>query len=97
MRARIEDNILYLHQEDVPVYKKNGSIVRNNYFWSLRSIAAYSKQNTDWEFDREVWIALARMLLFFTQSGYLPLSATMLEFSIEVEIPDVFRSVSTRI
>jgi hypothetical protein len=34
-------------------------------------------------------------LLFFTESGYLGLSETILEFPSETIIPDVLRSVST--
>jgi len=95
MKSRLQEEILVIHVEDLPPYKKSGSIVRNNYFWALKSIACYSKSGCDWEFDSEVWVALARMLLFFTQSGYLGLSETILEFPNETVIPDVFRSVST--
>ncbi|MFM2028138.1 MAG: hypothetical protein RLZZ339_2855, partial [Cyanobacteriota bacterium] len=37
MRAIAKDDILYIHHEDVPVYKKGGSVVRNSYFWALKS------------------------------------------------------------
>lgn len=96
MRARIENSVLFLHHEDVPPYKKGGSIVRNSYFWALRSIAVYSGRSRDWEYDPEVWVALARMLLSFTESGYLGYRETILEFPVDMgEIPDVLRSIST--
>ncbi len=96
MRARIENDVLYLHQDDVPQYKKKGSIVRNNYFWTLRSIAGRANFNQDWEYESEVWIALRRILLFFTESGYLGLRETTLEFPPEQDaIPEVFRIVGT--
>lgn len=96
MRARIEENLLFLHHEDLPEFKKGGSVVRNSYFWALRSIAGRSGRYRDWEYESEVWLALARMLLSFTESGYLGLSETVLEFPIsQGEIPDVLRSIST--
>lgn len=95
MRAEIEENIISIHHEDVPAYKKGGSVVRNSYFWALKSIACYSRKERDWEFDREVWIALSRLLLFFAQSGYLGDSETLLEFQLEAPIPEELRSVST--
>ncbi|MEL6163572.1 MAG: hypothetical protein AAFR37_07355 [Cyanobacteria bacterium J06628_3] len=39
MKARIDDDLLYISHEDVPEYKKGGSVVRNSFFWALRSIA----------------------------------------------------------
>lgn len=96
MRARIEDDVIFIHQEDVPQYKKGGSMVRNSYFWALRSIAGKAGRYGDWEYEIEVWFALARMLLSFTESGYLGLKETTLEFpSQQGEIPDVLRDVST--
>ncbi len=95
MRARIEDEILFLHQDDVPPYKKGGSVVRNSYFWALRAIAVHSNRYKDWEFDSEVWVALQRMLLSFSESGYLGLRETTLEFPTGTEIPAILRSVST--
>ncbi|GAP95370.1 hypothetical protein NIES2104_18920 [Leptolyngbya sp. NIES-2104] len=97
MRARIEQEILYLHHEDVPPFKKGGSIVRNSYFWALKSIAGRAKRGRDWEYEPEVWFALQRMLLSFAESGYLGLSETMLEFADDAIIPDELRSISTRI
>jgi hypothetical protein len=96
MKAYIQDDILYLHAEDVPPYKKGGSMVRNSYFWALKSISCYAPRGKDWEFDEGVWLALKRMLLSFTESGYLGYSETILEFDVNSEIPDVLRSVSTR-
>lgn len=96
MKAYIKDDILYLHAEDVPPYKKGGSVVRNSYFWALKSISCYAPRGKDWEFDEGVWFALKRMLLSFTESGYLGYSETILEFDVNSEIPDVLRSVSTR-
>lgn len=95
MKSWLKEDILIIHAEDLPNYKKGGSLVRNNYFWALKAIACYAKSGCDWEFDAEVWVALARMLLFFTQSGYLGLSETLLEFPNGTPIPDVFRSVAT--
>jgi hypothetical protein len=96
MRAKIEDTILFLHREDVPIYKKGGSVVRNSYFWALRSIAGRSVRDRDWEFELEVWFALARMLLSFSESGYLGLQETILEFpSTQETIPEVLRPVAT--
>ena len=95
MRAFVRDEILFIHRQDVPQYKKGGGTVRNNFFWALRSIACKSSLNQDWEYDSDVWIALCRMLLFFTYSGYLPLSETQLEFSPDSEIPQVLRPIST--
>uniref|UniRef100_B8HRZ9 Uncharacterized protein n=1 Tax=Cyanothece sp. (strain PCC 7425 / ATCC 29141) TaxID=395961 RepID=B8HRZ9_CYAP4 len=95
MRTRIENQILFLHHEDVPHYKKTGSVVRNNYFWALRSIAVQARRDHDWEYDAEVWLALQRMLLTFTESGYLGLKETLLEFNPDQEIPAVLQPVST--
>jgi hypothetical protein len=97
MKAVLKDEILITSNEDLPGYKKGGSIVRNSYFWALKSISCYSAKGSDWEFDREVWIALARMLLTFSQSGYLGSSETILEFSDDAQIPEELRSVSTRL
>ncbi|QZZ23355.1 hypothetical protein J5X98_03490 [Leptothermofonsia sichuanensis E412] len=97
MRARIsDDQIVFIHHEDVPEYKKGGSIVRNSYFWALRSIAARAYRQRDWEYEAEVWLALQRMLRSFGESGYLGLSETLLEFpSDQAEIPAVLKPVST--
>ncbi len=96
MRARIEENLLFLHHEDLPEFKKGGSVVRNSYFWALRSIAGQAGRYRDWEYESEVWLALGRMLLSFTESGYLGLRETVLEFPIsQGQIPDVLRGVST--
>jgi len=97
MKAWVKDNILYLSKQDLPPYKKGGSIVRNNFYWALKSIACYANSSSDWEFDSEVWIALGRMLLFFTASGYLGYSETILEFGEDSIIPEELRSVSTRL
>ena len=96
MRARIENEIVFLHKEDVPSFKKGGSIVRNSYFWALRSIAGCAPRNGDWEYESEVWLALCRMLLSFSESGYLGLKETILEFPrSQLEIPQVLRPVAT--
>ncbi len=95
MRARVADQILYIHAEDVPPYKKTGSIVRNTYFWALQSIAVRAHRDREWEFDAEVWIALERMLTHFTASGYLGLRETQLEFDPDAEIPASLRPVAT--
>lgn len=95
MKVYLKEEILYIHNEDVPNYKKGGSVVRNSYFWALKSIACYAAKGRDWEFDSVVWVALERMLLSFSQSGYLGYSETILEFPVDTEIPEVLRSVST--
>ncbi len=95
MRAYIQEDILYLHQEDLPAYKKGGSIVRNSYFWALKSISCYASKGKAWEFDAVVWVALARMLLAFTESGYLSLSETLLEFEENTNIPQELRAGAT--
>lgn len=97
MKAYIQDHILYIDKDDIPEYKKGKSIVRNNYFWALKSICDYSPVNGDWEFSEEIWTALARMLLFFYNSGYLGDRETMLEFAEDVLIPDQLRAVSTKL
>ncbi len=97
MKAYIRDDILVIHHQDLPIYKKGGSIVRNSYFWALKSIACYTPKGANWEYDQPVWVALGRMLLSFSQSGYLGFSETILEFSVDAPIPDVLRSVSTRL
>ena len=96
MRSRIENNILFIHKEDVPEFKKGGSVVRNSYFWALRSIAGRAKRYHDWEYESEVWLALERMLLSFTESGYLGYRETILEFPLsQGEIPNLLRNVGT--
>jgi hypothetical protein len=96
MRARIEDDLLFLHHEDLPEYKKGGSVVRNSYFWALKSIAGRASRQRDWEYESEIWVALGRMLMSFTESGYLGYRETVLEFPItQGEIPDALRLVST--
>lgn len=95
MRAKINNQVLFIHQDDVPPYKKQGSVVRNSYFWALKSIADRAGFNQDWEFDETVWIALARMLMSFTESGYLGYRETVLEFHPEDKIPSELKSVAT--
>lgn len=96
MRAKIEEMVVFLNHEDVPEFKKGGSVVRNSYFWALRSIAGQASRYHDWEYESEVWLALARMLLSFSESGYLGYRETILEFPpSQLEIPDVLRSIST--
>jgi hypothetical protein len=95
MKVCLKDEIIAINYEDLPNYKKGGSIVRNSYFWALKSITCYSAKGCDWEFDRPVWIALSRMLLAFSQSGYLGDSETLLEFPADTQIPEELRSVST--
>jgi hypothetical protein len=96
VRARIEDDILYIDKDDLPHFKKNGSVVRNNYFWAMKAIAAHAPFDRDWEYEAEVWLALQRILIAFAESGYLGLSETTLAFPPNgTEIPPVFRYVST--
>ena len=54
-----------------------------------------SDDSTDWEYESEVWFALSRMLMSFTESGYLGIRETILEFPQSTEIPQVFRDVAT--
>lgn len=96
MRAKIEDDVIFLHHEDLPEFKKGGSIVRNSYFWALKSIAGHASRYKDWEYESEVWLALQRMLMSFTESGYLGLKETILEFPPDQgEIPAVLRPIAT--
>lgn len=95
MRAKIENGVLFLHHEDLPEFKKAGSVVRNSYFWALRSIAGKASRYGDWEYEPEVWLALTRMLLSFAESGYLGFRETVLEFPSAQKIPEVLRDVST--
>jgi hypothetical protein len=95
MRARIDSPVLYLHQDDVPHYRKSGSVVRNSYFWALRSIADRALFNQDWEFVDEVWPALTRMLTSFAEVGYLGYSETILEFDDGADIPAVLKPMAT--
>lgn len=95
MRARIDPPILYLHQDDVPHYKKSGSVVRNSFFWALKSIADRASFNHDWEFADEVWPALTRMLTSFAEAGYLGYCETILEFDEGEAIPAVLKPMAT--
>jgi hypothetical protein len=96
MRVKLENQILYIHQDDLPLFKKGGPVVRNSYFWALRAIAGYAPRHGDWEYEAEVWVALKRVLIAFQESGYLGLSETQLEFPVDQpEIPDALRDVST--
>ncbi len=54
MRARIENNVLFLHNEDLAEFKKGGSVVRNSYFWALGLIASHSRRYNDWEYEYDV-------------------------------------------
>ncbi len=95
MQVRLENDILFIAHQDLPPYKKGGSVVRNSYFWALKSIACFTSRNKDWEYDTEVWVALARMLISFTESGYLGEKETWLEFPETTPIPSQLRSVSS--
>ncbi len=95
MRARIENEVLFLLNEDVPHYKKKGSIVRNSYFWALKSIADRAPFEKEWEFEQSVWFALTRMLTSFAESGYLGLKETQLEFAPDDDIPPVLKPMGT--
>ena len=95
MRASIENHVILICKEDIPLYKKSGSVVRNTYFWSLRAIAGRAPRDGDWEYEAEVWVALARVLMSFTESGYLGCRETMLEFPLDTPIPATLCSVST--
>ncbi len=94
MRVRIDNGVLFIRNEDVPPFKKKGPIVRNSYFWALKSIADRAPFTKEWEFEERVWIALTRMLTSFAESGYLGLRETQLEFEPDDEIPDVLRAAA---
>lgn len=96
MKSYLKENIIYIAAESLPTYKKTGSIVRNSYFWALKSIACHAPREKDWEFDLPVWVALARLLSCFGESGYLATSETILEFEDDILIPEVLRMVATR-
>jgi hypothetical protein len=95
MKARVREDILYIDSGSLPIYKKGGPVVRNSFFWALKSIACRARKGEDWEFDAEVWVALSRILLCFAASGYLGHSETILEFSTDDPIPDPLRSAAT--
>ena len=95
MRVRIDNQVLFIRNEDVPPYKKKGSMVRNSYFWALKSISDRAPFEKEWEFEQSVWIALTRLLTSFAESGYLGLKETQLEFEPDAEIPAVLRSMAT--
>ena len=95
MRARIDNGVLFLRNEDVPPFKKNGSVVRNSYFWALKSIADRAPFRKEWEFEERVWIALTRMLTSFAESGYLGLKETQLEFAPDDDIPSELKPMAT--
>jgi hypothetical protein len=97
MKVSLQEDVISIERTDLPEFKKGGSVVRNSYFWALKSIACHGGRNCNWEFDREVWVALARMLISFSASGYLGYSETILEFSDDTPIPDVLRAVATQI
>lgn len=95
MKAKIENGVLFIARQDVPEFKKGGSVVRNSYFWALRSIAGRASRHGDWEYEAEVWLALSRMLMTFSRSGYLGFRETVLEFPCAQKIPEVLQGVST--
>jgi len=95
MRCHLDPPILLIHKDDVPPYKKKGSVVRNSYFWALKSIADTARFDQPWEFDQSVWIALCRLLTSFAMSGYLGDRETLLEFPPTAQIPDELRPMST--
>ena len=96
MKAELFEDLIIIDGDDVPAFKKGGSVVRNSYFWALKAIAGYAPRSGNWEFEAEVWLALRRVLVAFQESGYLGLSETQLEFPANTpEIPDVLRLVAT--
>ena len=96
MQARLDQDLIIIHSDDLPKFKKGGSVVRNSYFWALRAIAGYAPRYGDWEYEAEVWLALKRVLLAFLESGYLGLRETQLEFPPDFyDIPPLVKSVST--
>lgn len=96
MRARLDQDLLIIHSDDLPKFKKGGSVVRNSYFWAMRAIAGHAPRYGDWEYEAEVWLALKRVLLAFQESGYLGLRETQLEFPSDFyDIPLILKDVST--
>jgi hypothetical protein len=95
MRARIDHQVLFIRNEDMPFYKKNGSVVRNSYFWALKSIADRAPFEKEWEFEESVWLALTRMLTSFSEAGYLGLRETQLEFAPDDSIPPILKPMAT--
>lgn len=95
MRAHIRNEVLYIHPDDVPSYKKKGSVVRNSYFWAMRSIADRARLGQAWEYEQQVWLALTRMLTAFMEAGYLGYRETLLEFSPEATIPPLLKPIAT--
>ena len=70
-------------------------MVRNTYFWALRSIADRANLGRAWEYEEGVWLALVRMLTAFAESGYLGYRETILEFPPDAEIPPDIKPIST--
>lgn len=96
MRAQLDQDLIIIHRDDLPKFKKGGSVVRNSYFWAMRAIAGHAPRYGDWEYEAEVWLALKRVLLAFQESGYLGLRETQLEFPPDFfDIPPLVKSVST--
>lgn len=96
MHTRLDDELVIITRDDLPQFKKGGSVVRNSYFWALRAIAGHAPRHGDWEYEAEVWLALKRVLLAFQESGYLGLRETQLEFPADFyDIPPLLKSVST--
>lgn len=96
MRARLDQELVIITSDDLPQFKKGGSVVRNSYFWAMRAIAGHAPRYGDWEYESDVWLALKRVLLAFQESGYLGLRETQLEFPSDFyDIPPVLKSVST--
>ena len=95
MRCYVDSSVLFIHKDDVPPYKKQGSVVRNSYFWALKSISDTARFDQAWEFEQSVWIALCRLLTSFAMSGYLGDRETLLEFPPDAEIPEELRAMST--
>lgn len=96
MRARLDQDLIIIDSDDLPKFKKGGSVVRNSYFWAMRAIAGHAPRHGDWEYEAEVWLALKRVLLAFQESGYLGLRETQLEFPSDFyDIPPLLKSVST--
>ncbi|MGK7908409.1 MAG: hypothetical protein AB4040_14460 [Synechococcus sp.] len=96
LRAWLEgDTLLMVHRDDVPQFKRQGGMVRNSYFWALKSIAGYAPRSGEWEFESDVWVALQRMLLSFAASGYLGVRETQLEFPLDGHIPEILRAIAT--
>ena len=53
MKVWLKENILIIATEDLPPFKKGGSVVRNNYFWALKAISCYARKEQEIAFNAQ--------------------------------------------